>query len=102
PFADRLDLSGRDLLVDLGVAIRCSQPEVLEELAARGLALLRLAEMHAKPEMTPLFLGGAEEFLRLWRERGHAFATARAGTDQDQSPHEVGRLKRDFLRDKTA
>src|SRR5216683_956697 len=34
--------------------------------------------------------------------RGHAFATARAGADQHQLADEVGRLKRDFLRDKAA
>src|SRR5882762_6578748 len=79
-----------------------AQPEALEELAAGGLALLGLREMHAKPEMIGLVIGGAEDFLRLRRERGHALATARAGADQDQPPHEVGRLKGDFLRDKAA
>jgi hypothetical protein len=69
---------------------------------ARGLALLGLREMHAKPEMIGLVIRGAEDFLGLWRERGHALATARAGADQNQSPHEVGCLKGDFLRDKAA
>jgi len=52
--------------------------------------------------MIGLVIGGAEDFLRLWRERGHALPTARASADQNQSPHEVGRLKGDFLRDKAA
>src|SRR5258708_7419502 len=102
PLADRLDLGGYDFLVDLGIAVLGAQPEALEELAARGLALLGLREMHAKPKMIGLVIGGAEDFLGLWRERGHALATARAGAYQDQAPHEVGRLKGDLLRDKAA
>jgi hypothetical protein len=58
--------------------------------------------MYAKPKMIGLVIGGAEDFLRLWRERGHALATARTGADQDQAPHEVRRLKGDFLGDKAA
>src|SRR5216683_1210628 len=81
PFADRLDLGGRDFLVDPGIAVLGAQPEALGELAARSLALLRLREMHAEPEMIGLAIGGAEDFLRLWRERGHALATTRAGAD---------------------
>src|SRR6266478_2151235 len=100
PFADRLDLRGRYFLVDFGIAAVGAQPEALEERAARGLAVLGLREMYAKPKMIGLVIGCAEDFLRLWCERGHAFATARAGADQDQAPYEVGRLKGDFLRDK--
>src|SRR5260370_14495975 len=83
PFADRLDLGGRDLLVDLGIAALGAQPEALEELAAGGLALLGLREMHAKPKMIGLVIGGAEDFLRLRRERRHILGTATAGADQN-------------------
>src|SRR5216683_2938290 len=102
PFADRLDLGGRDFLVDLGIAVLGAQPEALEELAACSLALRGPREMHAKPKMIGLVIGGAEDFLRLWRERSHALAAARAGADQDEAPHEVGRLKGDLLSDKAA
>src|SRR5258708_36586061 len=80
-FGDRLDLGGCDFLVALGIAVLGAQPEALEELAARSLALLGLREMHAEPEMIGLVIGGAEDFLRLWRERGHALATTRASAD---------------------
>ena len=95
--AGMVTVSIEDVLALLG-----AEPEALEELAARSLALFRLREMHAKPEMIRLVIGGAEDFLRLWRKCGHALATARAGTHQDQSPYQVGRLKGDFLRDKAA
>src|SRR6202022_694267 len=64
--------------------------------------LLRLREVHAKPKMIGLVISGAEDFLRLRRERSHALAAPRSGADQDQAPHEVGRLKGDLLRDKAA
>src|ERR1700730_1124271 len=102
PFADRLDLGGRDFLGDLGIAVLGAQPEALEELVACSPALLGPREVHAKPKMIGLVIGAAEDFLRLWRERSHALATARAGADQDQAPHEVGRLKGDLLHDKAA
>src|ERR1700730_10223885 len=102
PFADRLDLGGRDFLVDFGIAVLGAQPEPLEELAACSLALLGARKVDAKPKMIGLVIGGAEDFLRLWRERSHALAAARAGADQDQAPHEVGRLKGDLLHDKAA
>ena len=78
------------------------QMDIRLERAARSLARLGLGEMHAKPEMIGLIIGRAEDVLRLGRERGHALATARAGADQDQAPHEVGRLKGDFLRNEAA
>src|SRR5258705_4992799 len=65
PFADGLDLSRRDFLVNLGIAVLATQPEPLEELAARSLALLGAREVHAKPKMIGLVIGGAEDFLRL-------------------------------------
>jgi hypothetical protein len=34
PLADRLDLGGRDFLVDLGIAVLGAQPEAREEFAA--------------------------------------------------------------------
>jgi hypothetical protein len=45
PCGDRLDLGRRDFLVDLGIAVLGAQPEALEELAARNVALLGLREM---------------------------------------------------------
>jgi hypothetical protein len=45
PCGDRLDLGRRDFLVDLGIAVLGAQPEALEELAARSVALLGLREM---------------------------------------------------------
>src|SRR6266849_7430953 len=102
PFADRLDLGGRDFRVDLGIAVLGAQPEALEELAACSLALLGPREVHAKPKMIGLVIGGAEDFLRLWGERRHALATARAGADQNETSDEIGGLKCDFLRDKAA
>src|ERR1700738_725910 len=67
PFADRLDLGGPDFLVHLGIAVLGAQSEALEELAASSLALLGPREVHAKPKMIGLVIGGTEDFLRLWR-----------------------------------
>src|ERR1700722_5622155 len=100
PFADRLDLRGSDFLVDLGIAVLGAQPEALEELTARSLAPLGLREMHAKPKMIGMVIGGAEDFLGLWRERSHALAAARAGAAQNQASDEIGSLQGDFLGDK--
>src|SRR3984893_16121826 len=54
------------------------------------------------PKMIRIVIGGAEDFLRLWSERSHALAAARAGADQYEAPDEIGGLKCDFLRDKAA
>ena len=40
PFADRLDLGGRDFVVHLGIAILVTKLEALQELASRRLARL--------------------------------------------------------------
>ena len=61
-----------------------------------------MRKVHVKPKMIGLVIGGAEDFLRLWSERSHALAAARAGADQDQAADEIGGLKCDFLRDKAA
>ena len=58
--------------------------------------------MHVKPKLIGIVIGGAEDFLRLWSERAHALATARAGADQHEVLDEIGGLKCDFLRDKSA
>ena len=102
PFADRLDLGGRNFPVHLGIAVLAAKPEALEELTSCSLALLGMRKVHAKPKMIEIVIGGAEDFLRLWSERSHALAAARAGADQHEAPDEIGGLKCDFLRDKAA
>jgi hypothetical protein len=61
-----------------GSAVLGAEPEALEELAAGSLAPGGVREMRAKPKMIRLVTGGADDFLRLRRERGHALATAHA------------------------
>src|SRR5258708_40089633 len=99
---DRLDLGGRDFSVHLGIAVLAAQPEALEELASCRLALPGRRKVHVKPKMVGIIIAGAQDFLRLWSERRHALAAARAGADQHEAPDEIGGLKCDFLRDKAA
>src|SRR3984893_2278125 len=102
PFGDGFDLGRRNFFVDLGIAVLRAQAEAFEKLSACSLAFLGPREMDPKPKMIGVVISGAEDFLCLRREGRHAFAAARAGADQDQAPHEVGRLKSDLLRDKAA
>src|ERR1700731_4432278 len=102
PFGDGFDLGRRNFFVDLGIAILGAQAKAFEELTACSLTFLGSREVYAKPKMIRFVISGAEDFLRLRREGRHAFAAARAGADEDQPPHEVGRLKGDLLCDKPA
>jgi len=86
----------------LGIAVLTAQPEAPEEFTSCSLAVLGMRKVHVKPKMVRIALGGTEDFLRLWRERGHVLPTARAGADQYEAPDEIGGLKCDFLRDKVA
>src|ERR1700719_1239642 len=66
------------------------------------MTFLGSREVYAKPKMIRFVLSGAEDFLCLRREGPGAFAASRAGADEYQPPHEVGRLKGDLLCDKAA
>ena len=95
-------MSGDRGLRDRDVSILGSRPDALQEPATCGLALFRWREQDRKPHQILRVIDLPEERRDIRSELAHAFAAARAGAHENQSPHELGSIDGDLLSDVSA
>src|ERR687891_2795633 len=95
-------MRGDGRLGDRDVTVLASGPDALQVAAARGLARLGRREEDRKPHQILRLIDLPKQRCGVWGKLGHALAAARTGTDENQSPHELGSIDSDLLGDVSA